>query len=178
MHGNGTFFDPRLNDPVQFPVAAKAGSGNTRSATDQITSKLAALHFYQLAIPAPKSGLEQPFNFAARRGGLIFSGKAQCASCHVPPLYTEPGYNMHTPAELCLDDFQANRAPDKRYRTAPRRAAGGPLCAHQFAHTKGGFFHDGRFSTLSQVVDHYDGCKSLDLTSQEKSDLVAYLMTL
>jgi len=100
MHGNGTFFDPRLNDPVQFPVAARAGSGNTRSATDQITSKLAALQFYQLAIPAPKSGFAHPFNFAANRGGLLFSGKAKCTACHVPPLYTEPGYNMHTPAEL------------------------------------------------------------------------------
>jgi len=170
MHGNGTFFDPRLNDPVQFPVAARAGSGNTRSATDQITSKLAALQFYQLAIPAPKSGFAHPFNFAANRGGLLFSGKAKCTACHVPPLYTEPGYNMHTPAELCLDDFQANRSPDKRYRTAP--------LAGLFAHTKGGFFHDGRFATLGQVVDHYDSCKSLGLTSQEKSDLAEYLMTL
>ncbi len=170
MHGNGTFFDPRLSDPVQFPVAAKAGSGNTRSATDQITSKLAALHFYQLAIPAPKSGFENPFNFAEKRGARIFSGKAQCTACHVPPLYTEPGYNMHTPAELCLDDFQANRAPDKRYRTAP--------LAGLFTHTKGGFFHDGRFATLGQVVDHYDSCKSLGLTNREKSDLVEYLMTL
>src|SRR5207244_5255002 len=53
MHGQGTFFDPRLNDPAQFPVAARAGFGNTRTAPDLITAKLAALHFYQLAIPAP-----------------------------------------------------------------------------------------------------------------------------
>ncbi len=129
MHGSGTFFDPRLNDATQFPVAAKAGFGNVRNDSDQITSKLAALHFYQLAIPAPQQE-QSPFNFASIRGKRIFEGKAQCSTCHVPPLFTEPGWNLHTPAELCLDDFQASRAPDKRYRTAP---LGG-----LFTHTKGG----------------------------------------
>ena len=37
MHGKGTFFDPRLNDPVQFPVAARAGFGNVRNDPDLIT---------------------------------------------------------------------------------------------------------------------------------------------
>ncbi len=54
MHSKGTFFDPRLNDPAQFPVAAKAGFGNVRNSPDLVTFKLAAVHFYQLAIPAPK----------------------------------------------------------------------------------------------------------------------------
>lgn len=169
MHGSGTFFDPRLNAAAQFPVAARAGFGNVRNQPDQITSKLAALHFYQLAIPAPKQE-PQPFDFAAVRGKRIFEGKAQCARCHVPPLFTEPGWNLHTASELCLDDFQANRAPDQRYRTAP--------LAGLFTHTKGGFFHDGRFATLNEVVDHYDSCRSLGLSSQEKNDLVQYLLTL
>src|SRR5215472_6683879 len=54
MHGSGTFFDARLNDKRMYPVAAKSGSYNSRGKPDQLTSKLAALHFYQLAIPAPK----------------------------------------------------------------------------------------------------------------------------
>ena len=53
MHGSGTFLT-RLNDKSQYPVAAKSGAGNTRGTPDQVTSKLAALHFYQIAIPAPK----------------------------------------------------------------------------------------------------------------------------
>ena len=36
---------------------------------------------------------------------------AQCASCHVPPLYTEPGENLHSPAEMGIDSFQAERSP-------------------------------------------------------------------
>jgi hypothetical protein len=169
MHGAGTFYDPRLNDATQFPVAAKAGFGNVRNDDDKITAKLAALHFYQLAIPAPKPPDPNPFDLAAKRGQQLFSGKAKCATCHVPPLFTEPGWNLHTPAEVCVDDFQSSRAPDKRYRTAP---LGG-----LFTHTTGGFYHDGRFPTLGAAVDHYDSCLNLGLSGREKADLVEYLTT-
>ena len=170
MHGKGTFFDPRLNNVQQFPVAAANRFGNTRSVPDLITSKLAALHFFQLSIPAPAPP-EGSFNTAeARQGKILFEGKARCASCHVPPLFTEPGWNMHTPGEIGIDDFQANRAPDKHYRTSPLKGL--------FAHMKGGFFHDGRFATLAEVVDHYNTFFNLGLTPGEKADLVEYLKSL
>src|SRR5438477_9762409 len=54
MHGSGVYFDPRLHDAAKYPVAAKSGSWNTRRVPDRVTSKLAALHYYQLSIPAPK----------------------------------------------------------------------------------------------------------------------------
>ena len=171
MHGKGTFYDPRLNDPIQFPVAAKAGFANVRNDSDLITSKLAALHFYQLAIPAPRSPqADQASNLPAARGKALFNGKAQCARCHVPPLFTEPGFNMHAPEELGIDDFQANRSPTRMYRTAPLKGL--------FSHLKGGFFHDGRFPDLRSVVDHYDSHLKTGLTDGEKTDLLAYLMTL
>src|SRR5919106_388219 len=34
MHGKGTFFDPRLNDPKKFPAAARQGHGNLRQKPD------------------------------------------------------------------------------------------------------------------------------------------------
>ena len=174
MHGKGRFFDPRLNDAVQFPIAAKAGFGNLNPDLDpdqdRITKKLPALHFYQLAIPAPRPPEGSFDAAAAKRGDALFSGKARCNSCHVEPLWTEPGWNLHTPQEIGIDDFQANRAPDKRYRTSP---LGG-----LWTHTKGGFYHDGRFATLLDVVNHYDGVFSLGLTTQDKSDLVEYLKSL
>jgi hypothetical protein len=170
MHGKGTFFDPRLDDPVQFPIAAKNRFGHTRSEPDLITEKLPALHFYQLAIPAPKppDGSFDPA--AAERGDTLFDGKAKCTACHVEPIFTEPGWNLHAAAELCIDDFQANRAPDRRYRTSP--------LAGLWTHQKGGFFHDGRFSTLLDVINHYNTCFTLNLTDQEKNDLVQYLLSL
>ena len=170
MHGKGTFYDPRLNDPVKFPVAARAGFANVRNTPDLIASKLAALQFYQLAIPAPTPPAGSFDPQAAARGEVLFNGKANCASCHVPPLFTEPGWNMHTPAEIGIDDFQANRAPDGRYRTSPLRGL--------WTHMKGGFFHDGRFATLADVVNHYNSFFHLNLTGQEISDLVEYLKSL
>src|SRR5918912_1072214 len=95
MHGKGTFYDPRLDDAKQFPIAARAGFGNVRNTPDLITKRLAALHFYQLAIPAPTPPKASFDSAAATRGRVVFNGKARCASCHVPPLYTEPGWNMH-----------------------------------------------------------------------------------
>ena len=170
MHGKGTFFDPRLNDPIQFPVAARNGIGNVRSNPDLISAKLPALHFYQLAIPAPKPPQGSFDENAALRGKHLFDIKARCATCHVPPTYTEPGWNMHTAQEIGIDDFQANRAPDKRYRTAPLKGL--------WTHTKGGFYHDGRFPTLLQVVNHYDSHFGLSLTESEKGDLIDYLKSL
>ena len=116
LQGQGNFFDERLNNAEQYPLAARAGLGNKRSANDMITSKLAALHFYQLAIPTPR------------------------------------------PPEGSFD------------RTAPLRGL--------FAHTKGGFYHDGRFATLLDVVNHYNNFKRLNLSEQEKRDLVEYLKSL
>jgi hypothetical protein len=66
MHGKGTFYDPRLNDPVRFPIAAANGFGNVRNDPDRISSKLAALH--QLAIPAPTAPEGSFDRGAAARG--------------------------------------------------------------------------------------------------------------
>ncbi len=171
MHGKGRFFDPRLTDAVQFPVAAANSFGNVTISPeeDRVTPKLAALHLYQLAIPAPKPHVSGP-NPAAERGAALFVGKAQCARCHTPPLFTEPGWNAHAPADVCMDSFQSDRSPAKAYRTAP--------LAGLFSHQKGGFYHDGRFATLPDVVNHYDGCMNLGLSADEKADLVQYLLTL
>src|SRR5215471_14552334 len=124
MHAPGTFFDARLNDKDQYPVAAKSGAGNTRSTPDKLTSKLAALHFYQLAIPAPTAPAGSYDKVAFERGKTLFNGQAKCATCHVPPLFTEPGNNLHAPSEIGVDSFQADRSPTHMYRTAPLAGLG------------------------------------------------------
>ncbi len=170
MHGKGTFYDPRLNDAAQFPIAAANGFGDIRSSPDLITSKLPALHAYQLSLIAPLPPAGSFNRGAAKRGQTLFLGQAQCATCHVPPLFTEPGWNLHTPTEIGIDSFQADRSPDLRYRTSPLSGL--------WTHTKGGFYHDGRFANLLDVVNHYNTLFSLGLTDREKSDLVEYLKSL
>src|SRR5438034_387226 len=151
----------------QYPVRARSGSANTRGVPDRLPAKLAALHFYQLSIPAPKALVGSFSAAAASRGKALFDGRARCASCHVPPLFTEPGNNLHAPAEIGVDAFQADRSPTHMYRTAP--------LAGLWTHQKGGFYHDGRFATLLDVVAHYDTFFKLSLRDQEKKDLVEYL---
>jgi hypothetical protein len=167
MHGSGTFFDARLNSKEQFPVAARSGSYDTRGTPDKMTARLPALHYYQLSIPAPKAPAGSYNQAAYGRGKTIFIGKARCASCHVPPLYTEPGNNLHVPSEVGVDSFQADRSPTHMYRTAP--------LAGLWSHQKSGFYHDGRFATLIDVVNHYDAHLKLGLSSAEKNDLVEYM---
>jgi hypothetical protein len=171
--------DPSLNNAAQFPIAAHFGFGDLPHISpndDQITSKLQALQFYQLAIPAPPPPAGSFDPTAAKRGDDLFSGKAKCNNCHVEPLWTDPGWNLHMPSEICIDSFQANRAPDLRYRTSP--------IGELFTHAKGGSYHDGRFNgpnitaALTKVVDDYNTCMALGLSSSEESDLIQYLLGL
>jgi cytochrome c peroxidase len=170
MHGKGTFYDPRLNNVAQFPIAAAKGFGDVRNPTDLITSKLPALHAYQLSLEAPRAPTGSFDAAAAARGAALFNGDAQCATCHVPPLFTEPGWDMHTAEEMGIDSFQADRAPDHAYRTTPLKGL--------WTHMKGGFYHDGRFATLLDVINHYDTRFSLGLSDSQKADLVEYLKSL
>jgi len=173
MHGKGTFFDSRLENAEQYPIAAKAGWGHKRDEVDLITAKLPALHFYQLAMPVPQAPKGSFSTEGASRGQALFNGTAKCSSCHVPPIFTEPGYNLHTAEEIGIDAFQADRGPERRYVTTPLRA----LFDIEKLH-KGGFYHDGRFATLSDVVDHYNSFLKLGLSEKQKSDLIEYLKSI
>jgi hypothetical protein len=192
MHGKGTFFDERFDNPEQFPIAARAKLGHVSvddPDKDLVTSKLGALHFYQLALPAlnPRPGVDFDQD-AAERGDELFSGKANCNSCHREPLWTEPGWNQHSPAEMKIDGFQARRAPASidghgravhGYRTM--NLAGVFVRERglfMFPQDKGKFYHDGRFNSLLDVVNSYDARFNLGLSDQEKHDLVEYLKSL
>jgi len=182
LHGVGTFFDERFDDANQFPVAAAAKLGHisTDPDHDQITSKLPALHFYQLSLPAvqPRPGVDfDPA--AAARGDALFSGKANCNSCHHEPLWTEPGWNQHTAEELKMDSFEADRSPGHAYQTV--NLAGIFIRERglfMFPQNKGRFYHDGRFKTLLDVVNSYNDRFALGLAENEKNDLVEYLKSL
>jgi hypothetical protein len=206
LMGIGRFFDPRLFTP-QFPIAITRGAGNQNPTldpdTDQITKHLAALHFYQLAIPSPKPRAGIDFNLAAaEQGGLLFREKAKCNMCHVKPLWTEPGWNLHpsndlqpnpaTPPEFLIDDFQANRAPLGAFlpNGTPLPSKGnyktmtlGGLFVRENAlfmapENAGRFYHDGRFRTLKDVVISYNVRFALGLSDGEMNHLVEYLKSL
>ena len=178
LHGKGNFYDPRLSDTKKYPVSARTGAWKMRHSPDMITAKLGALQVYQLAIPAPAPPSGSFDASAASRGEKLFAGKANCASCHVPPLFTEPGWNTHKASEIGIDDFQSKRSPDNSYRTAPLKGLWTYIKANGHGAAGPGFYHDGRFADLEAVVQHYDAHFKLRLTAQESRDLVEYLKSL
>ncbi|RLD18677.1 MAG: hypothetical protein DRI69_09875 [Bacteroidetes bacterium] len=170
MGGQGNFTDPRLNDPEKFPLAVERGLYNINiPGEDLIDPKLESLLEYQLSLLAPVPAPESYDEPAAIRGQQLFEGKANCASCHAGPAFADNV--LHTPEEIGIDDFEANRSPTGMYRTPPLRGV--------FVKANGnGYFHDGRFSTLNEVVNHYDSHLNLQLSDDEMLDIVEYLKAL
>lgn len=161
MHGQGTFVDPRLGiSVVRTP--------------DLVTPKLAALREYQhsLETPGPVSGSFDAT--AAQRGQAVFVGAGRCSRCHIPERsFTDNNSGrLHDPAETGMEPVYASRSITKRYRTTPLRGLWRP------PFLQGPYFHDGSAATLEAVVDHYDTLGDLNLTAQQKADLVEYLKTL
>jgi cytochrome c553 len=157
MHGHGQFVDGRIGVNVNNPP-------------DLVSSKLPALRSYQfsLDVPRPIKGTFDPE--AARRGRAVFNTVARCAGCHRGEVLTDVNEGiLHTPAEVGQDPAYALRSATKLYRTTPLRGLWHP------PQLTGPYFHDGKATTLGDVVDHYVGQFGLTLTTRQKADLVAYL---
>ncbi|HXI33503.1 MAG TPA: hypothetical protein VNH63_05425 [Gemmatimonadales bacterium] len=155
MHGQGTFVAPKVHD-------------NIHAAPDLVTSKLPALLLYQVSLAAPAPPAGSVDTAAAQRGAAVFAGAGRCASCHVPPHYSDANTRLHAPAEVGTDPLLAQRGTTGQYRTTPLRG----LWQHP------PYFHDGSAATLDAVVGHYIRTLSLTLTPQQRADLVQFLRTL
>jgi hypothetical protein len=162
MGGQGTFEDPRIGlSIVQTP--------------DLVTPNLRALLDYQLSLrtPSPPAGSFNPR--AAARGRQVFREEARCITCHQLPNYTDvlnrstPDLPfLHAPGDVGADPAYAARSATGLYRTTPLRA----LWQHP------PYFHDGRAPDLLAVVNHYDQYFGLNLTDDQKADLVEFLKSL
>jgi len=155
MHGRGRFVDPRTGDDVHADP-------------DLVTPKLAALQQYELSLTAPPAPAESFDAAAAARGQTVFFGAGTCANCHVPPQYTDAGFGLHDPSEVCADSGLAARGTTGKYRTTPLRALW----------QRAPYYHDGSLATLADVVTHYNSCRSLGLTAAQQADLVQFLRSL
>ena len=152
---------------IGIPLPQKVGSGNTRSTPDKTTAKLAALHFYQLSIPAPKAPAGSFGRDCIRTGedGLQRLGEVRNVSRAAALFGIQATICMRPARSASMHSSQAN---------SPTHMCTSPL-AGLWTHQKGGFFHDGRFATLLSVVNHYDTQFNLNLSDANKSDLVEYL---
>jgi hypothetical protein len=168
MHGIGNFSDPRINDAGKYPVATENGLYNVTVTNDLVTSKLPALREYQLSLDPPVPPAGSYDQASADLGKALFTGKANCASCHKAPIFADNV--LHTPEEIGIDNYEASRSPTGKYRTTPLRGL--------YARAKGGFYHDGRYATLKDVVNHYNDHFQLGLTSTEIDNLAEYLKSI
>jgi hypothetical protein len=155
MHGHGFFAEPRLGINVSNPP-------------DQVETKLPDLEAYQLSLGIPAAPTGSFDAAAAARGQAVFTGQGQCSNCHAGATFTDANTRLHDPSEVPTDPTHAQRSATKMYRTTPLRA----LWQHA------PYFHDGSAATLPDVVDRYDSAKNLQLTPDQKADLVQYLMSL
>ena len=167
LGGQGNFSDPRLNSS-QFPIAVQTMAFDRTVDEDLVEPVIGALLEYIASLLPPVPEEDSFDRVAAIRGQSLFNGKAQCASCHAGAAFSDNV--LRDPDEIGIDGIGANRYPSGKYRTTPLRAL--------FTKSKGGYFHDGRFPTLDDVVVHYDDFFNLELTENEQSDLVQYLNAL
>ncbi len=125
--------------------------------------------------PAPKLdllGKLDPANAteSERRGQDLFLGKAQCASCHTPPYYT--------------DNLMHNLRVERFYRevmiNGRKASADGPIKTFPLRGIKDSppYLHDDRLLTLEDTVEFFNLVLGSKLVDQEKKDLVAFLRAL
>lgn len=160
MYGHGYFADERLNLEV-----------DRRKGDDLVTDKLPALQAYEFSLSAPTSPAGSFDASAAARGKALFSGKAQCATCHSGPSFTDviDGGKLHPQsASVAVDKDYVKRSATKQWRVSPLKGI--------WQHPP--YFHDGSAATLGDVVSRYDQERNLNLTTAEKDDLTEYLKSL
>ena len=163
MHGHGSFNETRLAIPEHI-----------NNPPDVVSPLLPALQEYQLSIAAPHAPSGTFDDAAAKRGRAVFTGAGKCSTCHVGSHFTDAPGRLHSPSEVVSEPEPNNepafaaRSATRAYRTTPLRG----LWQHA------PYFHNGVAPTLEAVVDLYNTKKHLNLTDQQKADLVQYLKTI
>lgn len=163
----GAYFD---GDPV---IAAKKGVNVLdRGSQVQAMAELQAILDFP---PAPKLnvfGRLDPAKATAveLRGQGLFFGKAQCATCHAPPYYTDN--SMH--------NLQTARFFTPRLDHGAMMTADGPIKTFPLRGIKDSppYLHDGRLLTLADTIEFFNLILETHLTANEKTDLEAFLRVL
>jgi cytochrome c peroxidase len=107
---------------------------------------------------------------AELRGEAVFFGKGQCATCHVPPYYTD---NL-------MHNLQVERFYTAQMIQGRAAAADGPIKTFPLRGIKESppYFHDDRLLTLEDTVEFFNLVLGVKLTAEEKKDVVAFLRVL
>ncbi|HEY1544391.1 MAG TPA: cytochrome c peroxidase [Xanthobacteraceae bacterium] len=138
-------------------VGEFAGAEPSPAILDAIVAYINDIDFLPNPRLAHDGKLTDP-NPAEQRGAALFNKpfphdpQLSCAACHVP-------------SGAFIDHAQHDVGSGGMFRTPTLRNAD----------FNAPYFHDGRFDTYDQVIDHFDRTYDLGLTPRDRTDLVAYL---
>lgn len=125
--------------------------------------------------PAPKLNIygrldARKASQAELRGEALFFGRANCATCHTPPYYTDG----------LMHDLKVERFYKPQMINGLLATTQGPIKTFPLRGIKDSpsYLHDGRLLTLEDVVEFFNLIQELKLTRQEKADMVAFLRAL
>ncbi len=104
------------------------------------------------------------------RGQEVFFGKAQCDVCHPAPYYTD---NL-------MHNLRAERFFEEQMVNGRWASMDGPIKTFPLRGIKESapYLHDSRLLTLADTVEFFNLIQGLQLTQQEKEDLVAFMLCL
>jgi cytochrome c peroxidase len=113
----------------------------------------------------PKKATDQEL-----RGQALFFGKAECATCHPAPYYTDNSSH----------NLQTERFFKQQMINGRMAAVDGPIKTFTLRGIKDSppYLHDGRLLTLEDTVEFFNLILETRLTAAEKQDLAAFLKCL
>jgi len=191
MAGDVAAIVKRLKGIPGYDKQFKAVFGKEGVTAQNIARAIAAYERTLIAYNSPfqryVNGDKNAISAAAKRGFALFQDKAQCASCHTPPLLTDNAFhNIGVPQAGPLKEDLGRYAVTKD--GDDKGAFKTPSLYNSASFTF--FMHDGAMSTMEEVIEHYNKggnpkadnqsplIQPLKLTDREKADLAAFMETL
>lgn len=169
----------RLSQSPRYPALFKAAFGDAQVSGARV---LKALSQFELTLISANAKYDRvltgrdTFSEQEQNGYRIF--QHHCARCHTEPLFSQFNFEHNgLPLDTTLGDYGrmrvTGRAADSlKFKTPSLRNI-------EFSYP---YMHDGRFRKLREVLDFYTSSTAFSprivLTSDEKTDLTAFLLTL
>lgn len=178
---------PKLEKIEEYrQLFADAYEGSTEISLEKIAGAIATFERTVVSADAPFDhwvrGEESAISEAARRGFELFNGRAKCNACHSGWRFTDDSFH-----DIGLPDDDVGRGAQLPNIVKMQHAFKTPSLRN--IDRRGPYMHNGSLGNLVAVIDYYDRAGTarpsrsdeihpLQLSDQEKQDLVAFLQTL
>lgn len=174
--------------------------------TKALASYVLSLQSFNSAFDKYVRGESSSLDDSAKRGFNLFTGKANCATCHfsptfsglVPPLYTENESEilgiLSNPNSKESDEDEGRYSNGVLYEKSWIYEKSFKTVTVRNANETAPYFHNGTYTTLEEVLEFYNqgggeglgistknqtlGSDKLNLSKEEKKDIIAFIKSL